>query len=74
MGAGDRHGDAKFSVALSGKGDWPFDNPEEIIGQSLCGECGAEPPTTWNGMAIHIDARDLDRPTKRVCFGKVVKK
>ena len=74
MGAGDRFMQEKFSVPMSGKGKWPFDNekPEEIISHEVCGECGARVPVTGAGATIHMDLRDEGRPSRRVCFGKVV--
>lgn len=74
MGAGDRYMQEKFSVAMSGKGEWPFGNeePEEIIGKEECGECGQTVPVTPNGAVIHMDKRDDGRPKRRVCFGKVI--
>lgn len=73
MGAGDRHAEKRFSVAQSGKGDWPFEGSyEPIIGHETCPVCGAEVPVTGNGATIHMDKRDeASRPKRRVCFGKV---
>lgn len=70
MGAGDQFMRPKFSVGMPGGDKWPFEKREEIGPESrgACGECGADAVI---GSA-HTDARDEDRPRKRVCFGKVV--